>query len=207
MTVTHERWAQGLRADEYKAQMTRNQDQFAENERTIILDADDLAFFQALPAPLPVLVLAEDWCGDVIANLPVLLRLADESGKLDVRIFPRDQHLDLMDLYLNQGQHRSIPVFVLFDPDFRELGHWIERPATMTALHQQLMASLMSEPVMADVTPGMSPAQMPEAARTRMMQAFGEFRASHRAQSDQEVVRDLRRIVEQGVVSTDGAAA
>lgn len=37
-----------------------------------------------LDRPLHVLVLAEDWCGDVIANLPVLGRLAAESGTFDV---------------------------------------------------------------------------------------------------------------------------
>ena len=34
--------------------------------------------------------------------------------------------------YLNKGQFKSIPVFVFFDDAFRELGHWIERPASVT---------------------------------------------------------------------------
>jgi hypothetical protein len=112
--------------------MTRNQDRFETNERRVKIDADDLAAFQRLPRPLPVLALAEDWCGDVIDNLPVLGRLAAESGRLDVRIFLRDQNLDLMDQYLNQGQFRSIPVFVIYDQQFNELGRFIERPAAAT---------------------------------------------------------------------------
>ena len=96
------------------------------------ISEEDLAAFRALPRPVKVVVLAEDWCGDVIANLPVLGRLAKDSGKLDVRIFLRDQNDDIMQRYLNKGQFKSIPVFVFFDDAFRELGHWIERPASVT---------------------------------------------------------------------------
>src|SRR5215472_1152618 len=112
MAVTQDRFEQGMTYDAYKAQMTRNQERFVENERRLELDPADLAVFQKLPHPLNVLVLAEDWCGDVIANLPILGRLAAESGKLNLRVFLRDQNPDLMDHYLNKGQFRSIPVFV-----------------------------------------------------------------------------------------------
>src|SRR5207247_8610326 len=96
------------------------------------LAKENVAAFRALPRPVKVVVLAEGWGGDVIANLPVLGRLAQESGKLDVRVFLRDQNDDIMQRYLNKGQFKSIPVFVFFDEDFRELGHWIERPASVT---------------------------------------------------------------------------
>src|SRR5512138_663459 len=126
MSVTRERFEQGLTYEAYKAQMTRNRERFDANEQTVELSADDIAYFADLNGPLHVLVLAEDWCGDVIANLPVLGRLAAESAALDIRVFLRDQNLDIMDQYLNRGQHRSIPVFVFFDAAFQELGHWIE---------------------------------------------------------------------------------
>ncbi|OLD51315.1 MAG: thiol reductase thioredoxin, partial [Chloroflexi bacterium 13_1_40CM_2_70_6] len=128
------RFAQGLTFDGYKRQMTRNRERFDENERRVELRPDDVAAFQQLPRPLHVLVLAEDWCGDVIANLPVVGRLAQASGKLDIRVFLRDQNDDLMQRWLNQGTFKSIPVLVFYDDDFRELGHWIERPASVTDL-------------------------------------------------------------------------
>jgi selT/selW/selH-like putative selenoprotein len=201
MSVSKERFEQGLTYEEYKAQMTRNLERLEQNEATVTLPPDDLPYFANLPQPLYVLALAEDWCGDVIANLPVLARLAQESGKLIVRVFPRDQHLDLMDQYLNQGQFRSIPVFVLFDPEFRELGHWIERPARMSELQAQLRRDLFaSDPLLADVAPDTPMAELPEAARDRLREAFAAFRAENRALSDQEVVRELRAIVEGGVL-------
>ena len=51
--------------------MTRSRERFDINEQTVELRADDSAFFAGLDGPLHVLVLAEDWCGDVIANQPL----------------------------------------------------------------------------------------------------------------------------------------
>lgn len=199
MPVTKEQFAQGLTYEEYKAQMTRNRERFDENEATMTLSGADLTFFQQLPAALNVVAIAEDWCGDVIANLPVLGRLVQEGGKINLRVFLRDQNLDLMDQYLKEGQFRSIPVFVLFDADFNELGHWIERPSTVTARQAEMRANLFAtEPLLADIAPDTPMGQMPEAARERVMQAFTTFRQENRAFSDQEVVRELRVIVEKG---------
>src|SRR5690242_2087183 len=138
MAVTRERFDQGMTYAAYKAQMTRNRERFEANEQTVELRSEDIAFFAKLDRPLHVLVLAEDWCGDVIANLPILGRLAAESGALDIRVFLRDQNLDLIDQYLNGGKYRSIPVFVFFDAAFQELGYWIERPARITELQSAM---------------------------------------------------------------------
>jgi hypothetical protein len=126
--------------------------------------------------------------------------LAVASGKLNVSVFLRDQNLDITDQYLKDGQFRSIPVFVFFDANFRELGHWIERPAR---IHEMLMAMrrdlFATDPALAGMTMDMSPSQMPEEARNRLMQANADFRAAHRTESDQEVVRELRALVERGL--------
>src|SRR5262249_42686187 len=193
-------FAQGMTYDAYKAQMTRNRERFEANEQSVELLSDDIAFFADLDRPLHVLVLAEDWCGDVIANLPVLGRLAAESGALDIRVFLRDQNPDIMDQYLNGGQYRSIPVFVFFDTDFHELGHWIERPARMTELQNVMRRDLFErDPLLAGFTPETPIAQLPEEARLRVVQAFGTFRQEHRTLSDREVVREIRAIVEHGI--------
>lgn len=203
MSITSERFAQGLTYDAYKAQMTRNQDRFVANEQTLELPADDLTFWAQLPETLHVLVLAEDWCGDVIANLPVLGRLAAESGKLDVRVFLRDENPDIMDQYLLHGQHRSIPVFVFFDQAFREIGHWIERPARISELLMEMRDKLFAtDPLLSGYTSDTPIGQLPEEARNRLMQAFGAFREEHRALTDREVVRELRALVEHGIAQT-----
>ena len=216
MTVSRARFEQGLTYAEYRKQMTRNQERFDETEQTVELVAEDVDFFRQLPHKVHVVVIAEDWCGDVIANLPVLGRLAEESGKLDVRVFLRDQNLDLMDMYLKQGQFRSIPVFVFFDEDFNELGHWIERPAAMTELVQEArLKHFASDPELAGISPSTSPSELPEAARLRLGQTLTAFRAEKRAFSDREVVREIRDLLRGGVqkssktitLATDGVPA
>jgi hypothetical protein len=196
MTVTRERFEQGMTYEAYKAQMTRNRERLEENERTLELSPSDVAFFRDLPQPLNVLVLAEDWCGDVINNLPVVGRLAAESGKLNVRVFLRDQNLDIMDQYLKDGQFRSIPVFVFFDEEFRQLGYLIERPASISAKQSAAMAELFATaPELQGVEPGTSPGLLSDEARNLVMRFYGEFRAQVRAEADAEMARELRELV------------
>jgi hypothetical protein len=195
MTVTHDRFAQGMTYDEFKAQMTRNQERFAANEGQFQPEPDDLAAFSRLPQPLHVLVLAEDWCGDVIDNLPILGRLATLSGKLDLRVFLRDENLDLMEQYLNRGEFRSIPVFVFFDEQFREVGRFIERPASVTDRRAATRRTLYAHhPEWGAPDTPMS--QLPEDTRMQVMQALSQERANTRAQDIRDVVQALRAIVE-----------
>ncbi len=195
MAVTRERFEQGMTYDDYKAQMTRNQERFAENERQLELDPADLAVFKNLPRPLNVLVLAEDWCGDVIANLPILGRLAAESGKLHLRVFLRDQNLDLMEQYLKDGQFRSIPVFAFFDEQFHEIGRFIERPASVTERNRRYQQELYAEhPEFG--SPDTPVSQLPEELRMTIMEATAARRESSRPANNREVVRALRQIVE-----------
>lgn len=196
MSVTRERFEQGMSYVDYKAQMTRNRERLEENERLVDFAPEDVAYFHSLTAPVHLLVLGEDWCGDVINNLPVIARLAQASDKINVRIFLRDQNLDIMDQYLKEEKYRSIPVVVAFDEDFRELGYWIERPSEISELSGKMTSELYSsDPAFAGIAPGTSPGELPEAARARMMQAYGAFRAENRALSDQMVVRDIRTLV------------
>ncbi|MFN8444028.1 MAG: SelT/SelW/SelH family protein [Caldilineaceae bacterium] len=201
MAITQERFEQGLTYQAYKEQMTRNRERLEHNEQTVELTGEDVAFFSNLAAPVNVVAIAEDWCGDVINNLPVLAHLAEISKKLNVRVFLRDQNLDLMDQYLKEGKYRSIPVFALFDHNFTELGHFIERPAIMSELMGQMRKDLFTnDPLMSQYSPDTPFGDLPEEARGRLGQAFGAFREEHRRLSDQEVIRELRSLVEHGTI-------
>lgn len=196
MTVSRERFEQGFTYAEYRDQMTRNQDRFDDTEKNIVLPADEVEFYSSLPKPVNILVLAEDWCGDVIANLPVVGRLVEAGGKVNIRVFLRDQNLDIMDQYLKEGQFRSIPVFVLFDDEFNELGYWIERPAKITQLMQETIKNMYAtDPLFAEIAPGTSPSEMPEAARARFGQVMTNFRVENGQFSVNEVLRELREII------------
>lgn len=202
MGISKERFNQGLTYEEFKASMTRNQERFAENERTVNLDAGDVAFFSGLSEPLNTVVLAEDWCGDVIANLPVLGQLAAKTNKLNLRIFPRDQNLDIMDQYLKEGKYRAIPVFVFFDQDFNELGYFIERPAEVTAANARFRNDLFTnDPILSKFSPDTSPGELSEEARQRLSEVNHAHRDEQHAFSNKEVIREIRALVEKGLTA------
>ena len=76
---------------------------------------------------LRLLILAEDWCGDAANTVPVLAKLGTEVENVDVRIIKRDENPEVMDQYLTNGA-RSIPIAILLDSEWNELGHWGPRP-------------------------------------------------------------------------------
>ena len=81
---------------------------------------------------LRFLVITEDWCGDAANTIPVLARLIDESPGTEIRVLRRDEHPAVMDRYLT-GTARSIPIVIVLDEQFRELGHWGPRPTPLQA--------------------------------------------------------------------------
>ena len=79
-----------------------------------------------------LLVLAEDWCSDGSSTVPVLARWTEAVPGLELRILRRDEHLDLMGDYLTNGA-LSIPIVIVLDEEFNQLGHWGPRPAPLQA--------------------------------------------------------------------------
>ncbi|HSQ26730.1 MAG TPA: thioredoxin family protein [Anaerolineales bacterium] len=114
----------GRFAPEAKAKFEQH---LQENE----FEASQLQEIEKLPDEVNVVVIAEPWSGDVLYNMPTLIRFA-QAASWRVRIFPRDSYPDLILPYRKDGLYHSIPVFVFYDKDFNELGHWIERPAIAT---------------------------------------------------------------------------
>lgn len=193
--MDRERFSSGFTYDEYKSQMTRNQDKVEANEAAVRLSDDDLAAFRALTGPIHVVALAEDWCGDVIANLPVLGVLARECGTLDLRVFLRDQNKDLMARWLNQGLYESIPVFAFFDDRFTEIGVFIERPASVTAERKSRREAIHA----ANPAFGAADApidQLPDDVRARLSSAIAKMREEMVPWANAEVVKELRAIAE-----------
>ncbi len=85
---------------------------------------------RAVPGGWRLVALSEDWCGDAVNTLPVIARLAEAAG-WDMRVMSRDENPDLMDTHLTDGRARSIPVVIVYDADFREVGWWGPRPGEL----------------------------------------------------------------------------
>jgi hypothetical protein len=129
--VDREFFERGETVEAFLASLGDNRPKFEQLLAESELDVERLRQIEDMPRDLRVLVIAEPWSGDVIYFLPPLVRLAEEAH-WEVRIFRRDQYPDLITPYRKENLYRSIPVFIFYDRDFRELGHWIERPAEAT---------------------------------------------------------------------------
>ncbi|MBI1848131.1 MAG: thioredoxin family protein [Candidatus Rokubacteria bacterium] len=126
------RFSKGLSWKDYMAQMGDTRARTEENYQKTTLTDEERKFFGGITQVKYVLMMAENWCGDVHRNSPLMAHVAEAMPNAELRVFFRDQNLDLTDSYLNNG-YRSIPIVVFFDKDFNEIGHWIERSAAATA--------------------------------------------------------------------------
>ena len=134
--VTQERFESGMKYDAWMQHIKRNIPKFEYNYAQTSVPADKAAALKEMSAkdngPARLLVLGEDWCPDVFRGLPVLQRMAEAAG-WDLRAFPRDDNLDIMNEFLNHGEHQSIPTAVFYTKDHEYIMHWIERPQKANA--------------------------------------------------------------------------
>ena len=141
-----QRFATGMTWKDYLAQMGDTRARTEENYQRAALTEEERRFFSGIRQVRHAVMLAENWCGDVHRNSPMLARIAEGMPNCELRVFFRDQNLDLTDAFLNNG-YRSIPVLVFFDQDWNEVARWIERPHAAT----QRMFGLRAKTV--DVAP------------------------------------------------------
>lgn len=131
--VSEERFASGFLWDDYMRNSEKNLERFHENYDKFVLDPADAGFLAAITTPLKVLILAEDWCGDVVQSLPPIVRMFGQSPSIAYRIFRRDENLDIMDRYLTDGS-KAIPYLVFMDAGLNELARWGPRPDDCQAI-------------------------------------------------------------------------
>lgn len=129
--VTQERFDSGLTYQDYIGQIKQNQDRFQANyDGTTVPEAEAKALREISAranGPAKLLVIGEDWCPDVYRGMPVLAKIAQAAG-WELRIFPRDENLDIMNEFLKEGEFQSIPTAVFYTKDHGYITHWIERP-------------------------------------------------------------------------------
>lgn len=121
---------EGLAPEEFIERMTRNQDKFLhwqtefawpnEKEKSYFTSFDGAGDLQCL-------ILAADWCGDVVRNVPVVLQLM-KAAKIPTKILIMEEHLEVMDQFLTMGG-RSIPVVLLLGPNGLVIAKWGPRPS------------------------------------------------------------------------------
>ncbi|NUU64435.1 thioredoxin family protein [Paenibacillus agri] len=128
-------FAEGLTFEQFVDQAEVNQERLQTNFKGFALNDEERAYFAAWAEPVDVLVLAHDWCGDVVSNLPLFAKIEQETGKLKLHILNRDpDNLDIAELYPHPDGKSHIPTYVFFNDKGEEQGIFIERPEQITAL-------------------------------------------------------------------------
>lgn len=128
MNLAH-KFGQGITPRQFMEGMQQNKAEFtAGYEAFKWMHEEDQAFFKSLNYrdDLRVLILAADWCGDVVRNVPVVFRALEESG-LETEVLILEEHQDTMDHFLTMGG-RSVPIIILTDTGGHVLGSWGPRP-------------------------------------------------------------------------------
>ncbi|MPZ50675.1 MAG: hypothetical protein GEU75_15485 [Dehalococcoidia bacterium] len=191
--VTPERYEQGISWQQWMDTIDRNQDQFAYNHEAHELDAGDVAAIKALMAkangPAKCLALGEAWCTDVVRGMPVMARLAEATG-LDLKIFFRDQNLDIMSEFLYKGEYQSIPVFVFYTKDHEYIGHWTEKAKKVRD----------DAPLLSEITSKMRDPEISAEDRAKYMEEYAEFKKGPVWASWREAqVKEIRELLEANV--------
>jgi thiol-disulfide isomerase/thioredoxin len=135
--------------------MRKNRELFEQNYGSVALREEDARFLAESTRVAKVLVLAEDWCGDVLRYVPMVARLAEEIPSWEVRIFYRDDNPDLAENWKKHGLFRAIPIIVFFDERFNELATFIEKPSPVYMAEQGARERFASE------NPDLSDAHLP----------------------------------------------
>ncbi|MBO7745850.1 thioredoxin family protein [Paenibacillus sp. MWE-103] len=172
-----------------------NRDTLQANYESFALSREDLAFFASFREPVDVLALAHDWCGDVAANLPLFARIGRDTGKLRLRILPRDpDNRDIADLFPAKDGQSRIPTYVFVSQAGEELGSFIERPEDITVLlkvwQEQFWAS---HPELSGR--GKPIGELDEDVRARLLAELKERRAKVKSLEKSAIVEQLRGIL------------
>ena len=97
-------------------------------DKTITITDENKQKLKDLKGEYIWLVISEGWCGDAAQLLPIVDKMATESGKIEVRIVLRDENEDFMKLFLT-NKSKSIPIVVIINKETGSvIGKWGPRP-------------------------------------------------------------------------------
>jgi hypothetical protein len=131
--MSKERFESATTFAQYHELMQANKERMAQFVDEVQVSDEDIAWWRGR-GPLKVYTLTYDGCGDALYNIPVLAKIAQQCPNIDLRVVQRDENLDIMDRYLNEGIYRSVPTFIFMNENLEEIGNLKERPAEITRI-------------------------------------------------------------------------
>lgn len=107
---------------------TLNETRMNRLDKTMKITDENSLKLKSLKGEYIWLVISEGWCGDAAQLLPIVNKMAEESGKIELKIVLRDENGDLMNLFLT-NKAKAIPIVIVIDKQTGDvLGNWGPRP-------------------------------------------------------------------------------
>lgn len=174
----------GIKPQQFIDGMEKNKDKFLGwYNRFAWADDGDRAFFESLRNrdDLRCFILAAEWCGDVVRNVPVVFRALEAAG-IPVEVLIKEQHDDVMQQFLTMGG-QAIPIVIFTDAGGFVRGRWGPRPQHV---QEAMIAFKQANPDRA--APDYE--EKLKEARAEMQRRYGEG-----TEYQQAIVRELRELI------------
>ncbi len=189
MPISKKQFGSGMSTQEYIDQIKVNKDPFVEIYEAVQLPPEAANWVDGLGNSINLAVFTADWCGDAVSTTPVILKLADSSGRVNLQVFNRDDDVPLADTFLPEHRAGTVPIFVVLDDEMNEVARFVE---TASGLVPQIDA--MDEAINRD-TEGLDEAAQRQARRGRRM----AHRVSHAQDWAEVILQEFRDVVDTGL--------
>ena len=100
-------------SDDLKHYSELNETRMNRLDKTIKITDENSLELKNLKSEYIWLVISEGWCGDAAQLLPIINKMAIDSGKIEFKIVLRDENDELMKLFLTNKKKRSICIVMM----------------------------------------------------------------------------------------------
>jgi thiol-disulfide isomerase/thioredoxin len=110
-------------------------------DKTLKIDEKTKKRLVAFDSKVTWLIITESWCGDAAHVIPVLNKIAELNPNINMRLVLRDDNLDLMDMFLTDGNRAIAKMIVIDDETGEVLDTYGPRPSEATGYVNRFKAA------------------------------------------------------------------